>query len=154
MILEDKTLKKDMINIGFDNIIECRIMTPEIMNSDDDLLSCILGDERKLNCESLATRNEMFNFLEKRFGWRFNYWMEIIPDSENEIKRIHIIRPTRMQIQWEFNGKLIFKAGRYDILLITFLYMKKNERTKYREIFMYKNIFYNRRDLNPFYYFF
>ena len=84
-------------------------------DSDDDLLSCILGDERKLNCESLATRNEMFNFLEKRFGWRFNYWMEIIPDSENEIKRIHILRPTRMQIQWEFNGKLIFKAGRYDI---------------------------------------
>ena len=115
MILEDKTLKKDMINIGFNNIVECRIMTPEIMNSDDDLLSCILGDERKLNCESLATRNEMFNFLEKRFGWRFNYWMEIIPDSENEIKRIHILRPTRMQIQWEFNGKLIFKAGRYDI---------------------------------------
>ena len=117
MILEDKTLKRDMVNIGFDNIIECRVMTPEIMKNgdDDNLLLCILGDERKLNNESLITRNEMFNFLEKRFGWRFNYWMEIVPYSENEIKRIHIIRSTRMQIQWEFNGKLIFKAGRYDI---------------------------------------
>ena len=117
MILEDKTLKRDMVNIGFDNIVECRIMTPEIMKNgdDDNLLLCILGDERKLNSESLFTRNEMFDFLEKRFGWRFNYWMEIIPDSENEIKRIHIIRPTRIQTQWEFNGKLIFKAGRYDI---------------------------------------
>ena len=117
MISEDKTLKRDMINIGFDNIIECRVMTPEIMKNgdDDNLLLCILGDERKLNNKSLITRNEMFNFLEKRFGWRFNYWIEIVPYSENEIKRIHIIRPTRMQMQWEFNGKLIFKAGRYDI---------------------------------------
>ena len=117
MILEDKTLKKDMINIGFDNIIECRIMTPELMKNEDDdnLLLFILGDDSRLSTESLLTRNEMFNFLEKRFGWRFNYWMEIIPDSENEIKRIHIIRPTRIQTQWEFNGKLIFKAGRYDI---------------------------------------
>ena len=117
MILEDKTLKRNMVNIGFDNIVECRVMTPEIMKNgdDDNLLLCILGDERKLNSESLFTRNEMFDFLEKRFGWRFNYWMEIVPDSENEIKRIHIIRPTRMQMQWEFNGKLIFKAGRYDI---------------------------------------
>ena len=117
MILEDKTLKRDMVNIGFDNIIECRVMTPEIMKNgdDDNLLLCIFGDERKKNNESLITRNEMFNFLEKRFGWRFNYWMEIVPYSENEIKRIHIIRPTRMQMQWEFNGKLIFKAGRYDI---------------------------------------
>ena len=117
MIPEDKTLKRDMINIGFDNIIECRVMTPEIMKNgdDDNLLLCIFGDERKLSSDSLLTRNEMFNFLEKRFGWKFNYWMEIIPDSENEIKRIHIIRPTRMQTQWEFNGKLIFKAGRYDV---------------------------------------
>ena len=117
MILEDKTLKRDMVNIGFDNIIECRVMTPELMKNgdDDNLLLCIFGDECKLNNESLITRNEMFNFLEKRFGWRFNYWMEIVPYSENEIKRIHIIRPTRMQMQWEFNGKLIFKAGRYDI---------------------------------------
>ena len=117
MILEDKTLKRDMINIGYDNIIECRIMTPEIMKNGDDnnLLLFILGDDSRLSTESLLTRNEMFNFLEKRFGWRFNYWMEIIPDSENEIKRIHIIRPTRIQTQWEFNGKLIFKAGRYDI---------------------------------------
>ena len=117
MISKDKTLKKDMINIGFDNIIECRIMTPELMKNEDDdnLLLFILGDDSRLSTESLLTRNEMFNFLEKRFGWRFNYWMEIIPDSENEIKRIHIIRPTRIQTQWEFNGKLIFKAGRYDI---------------------------------------
>jgi hypothetical protein len=116
MIPVDKTLKRDMINIGFDNIIECRIMTPEIKNNkDDNLLLGIFGDDRKLSGETLATRNEMFNFLEKRFGWRFNYWMEIVPDSENEIKRIHIIRPTRIQMQWEFNGKLIFKAGRYDI---------------------------------------
>lgn len=116
MILKDKTLKKDMINIGFDNIVECRIMTPEIKNNkDENLLLDILGDDRKLSGDSLVTRNEMFNFLEKRFGWRFNYWMEIVPDSENEIKRIHILRPTRIQIQWEFNGKLIFKAGRYDI---------------------------------------
>ena len=116
MVLKDKTLKKDMINIGFDNIVECRIMTPEIMNNkDENLLLGILGDDRKLSTETLITRNKMFNFLEKRFGWRFNYWMEIVPDSENEIKRIHIIRPTRMQIQWEFNGKLIFKAGRYNI---------------------------------------
>ena len=117
MISEDKTLKRDMINIGFDNIIECRVITPEMMKNgdDDNLLLCILGDERKLNNESLITRNEMFNFLEKRFGWRFNYWMEIVPYSENEIKRIHIIRPTRIQTQWEFNGKLIFKAERYDV---------------------------------------
>ena len=116
MIPEDKTLKRDMINIGFNNIVECRIMIPEIMNNkDDNLLLCILGDESRLTNESLLTRNEMFNFIEKRFGWRFNYWMEIVPDSENEIKRIHIIRPTRIQTQWEFNGKLIFKAGRYDI---------------------------------------
>ena len=117
MILEDKTLKKDMINIGFDNIVECRVMTPEIMKNgyEDNLLLCIFGDESKLNSESLIIRNKMFDFLEKRFGWRFNYWMEIVPYSENEIKRIHIIRPTRMQTQWEFNGKLIFKAGRYDI---------------------------------------
>ena len=116
MIPKDKTLKRDMINIGYDNIVECRIMTPELMNNkDENLFLCILGDDRKLSGDSLVTRNEMFNFLEKRFGWRFNYWMEIIPDSENEIKRIHIIRPTRMQTQWEFNGKLIFKAGRYDI---------------------------------------
>ena len=117
MISKDKTLKKDMINIGFDNIIECRIMTPELMKNEDDdnLLLFILGDDSRLSTESLLTRNEMFNFLEKRFGWRFNYWVEIIPDSENEIKRIHIIRPTRIQTQWEFNGKLIFKAGRYDI---------------------------------------
>ena len=117
MILEDKTLKRNMVNIGFDNIVECKVMTPELMKNgdDDNLLLCIFGDERKLNSESLFTRNEMFDFLEKRFGWRFNYWMEIVPDSENEIKRIHIIRPTRMQMQWEFNGKLIFKAGRYDI---------------------------------------
>lgn len=116
MIPKDKTLKRDMVNIGYDNIVECRIMTPEIMNNkDENLLLGILGDDRKLSTETLITRNEMFNFLEKRFGWRFNYWMEIVPDSENEIKRIHIIRPTRMQIQWEFNGKLIFKAGRYDI---------------------------------------
>ena len=117
MILKDKTLKRDMVNIGFDNIIECRVITPEIMKNgdDDNLLLCILGDERKLSSDSLMTRNEMFNFLEKRFGWRFNYWMEIVPNSDNEIKRIHIIRPNRMQIQWEFNGKLIFKAGRYNI---------------------------------------
>ena len=116
MIPEDKTLKRDMINIGFNNIVECRIMIPEIMNNkDDNLLLCILGDESRLTNESLLTRNEMFNFIEKRFGWRFNYWMEIVPNSDNEIKRIHIIRPTRIQIQWEFNGKLIFKAGRYDI---------------------------------------
>lgn len=116
MVLKDKTLKKDMINIGFDNIVECRIMTPEIMNNkDENLLLGILGDDRKLSGDSLVTRNEMFKFLEKRFGWRFNYWMEIVPDSENEIKRIHILQPTRMQMQWEFNGKLIFKAGRYDI---------------------------------------
>ena len=117
MIPEDKTLKRDMVNIGYDNIIECRIMTPELMKNEDDdnLLLFILGDDSRLSTESLLTRNEMFNFLEKRFGWRFNYWMEIIPDSENEIKRIHIIRPTRIQTQWEFNGKLIFKAGRYDI---------------------------------------
>ena len=117
MISKDKTLKRDMVNIGYDNIIECRIMTPELMKNEDDdnLLLFILGDDSRLSTESLLTRNEMFNFLEKRFGWRFNYWMEIIPDSENEIKRIHIIRPTRMQTQWEFNGKLIFKAGRYDI---------------------------------------
>ena len=117
MMLEDKTLKKDMVNIGFDNIIECKIMTPELMKNgyEDNLLLCIFGDESKLNSESLIIRNKMFNFLEKRFGWRFNYWMEIVPYSENEIKRIHIIRPTRIQTQWEFNGKLIFKAGRYDI---------------------------------------
>ena len=116
MIPKDKTLKRDMINIGYDNIVECRIMTPELMNNkDENLFLCILGDDRKLSGDSLVTRNEMFKFLEKRFGWRFNYWMEIVPDSENEIKRIHIIRPTRMQTQWEFNGKLIFKAGRYDI---------------------------------------
>ena len=116
MILEDKTLKRDMINIGYDNIVECRIMTPELMkNKDENLFLCILGDDSRLSTESVLTRNEMFNFLEKRFGWRFNYWMEIIPDSENEIKRIHIIHPTRIQTQWEFNGKLIFKAGRYDI---------------------------------------
>ena len=117
MISKDKTLKRYMVNIGYDNIIECRIMTPELMKNEDDdnLLLFILGDDSRLSTESLLTRNEMFNFLEKRFGWRFNYWMEIIPDSENEIKRIHIIRPTRMQTQWEFNGKLIFKAGRYDI---------------------------------------
>jgi len=116
MIPKDKTLKRDMINIGYDNIIECKIMTPELMNNkDENLLLCILGDDRKLSGDSLVTRNEMFKFLEKRFGWRFNYWTEIVPDSENEIKRIHIIRPTRMQTQWEFNGKLIFKAGRYDI---------------------------------------
>ena len=116
MIPKDKTLKRDMINIGYDNIVECRIMTPELMNNkDENLFLCILGDDSRLSIESVLTRNEMFNFLEKRFGWRFNYWMEIIPDSENEIKRIHIIRPTRMQTQWEFNGKLIFKAGRYDI---------------------------------------
>jgi hypothetical protein len=116
MILDDKTLKRNMVNIGFDNIIECRIMTPEIMNNkDDNLLLNILGDDRKLNTDTLLTRNEMFNFLEKQFGWRFNYWMEIVPNSENEIKRIHIIRPTRQQVQWEFNGKLIFKAGRYNI---------------------------------------
>ena len=117
MILKDKTLKRDMVNIGYDNIVECRIMTPEMMKKEDDdnLLLCILGDERKLSSDSLMTRNEMFNFLEKRFGWRFNYWMEIVPNSDNEIKRIHIIRPNRMQIQWEFNGKLIFKAGRYNI---------------------------------------
>ena len=117
MISKDKTLKRDMVNIGYDNIIECRIMTPELMKNEDDdnLLLFILGDDSRLSTESLLTRNEMFNFLEKRFGWRFNYWMEIVPYSENEIKRIHIIRPTRMQTQWEFNGKLIFKAGRYDI---------------------------------------
>ena len=116
MILKDKTLKRDMIDIGYDNIVECRIMTPELMNNkDENLFLCILGDDSRLSTESVLTRNEMFNFLEKRFGWRFNYWMEIVPDSENEIKRIHIIRPTRIQIQWEFNGKLIFKAGRYDI---------------------------------------
>ena len=117
MISKDKTLKRNMVNIGYDNIIECRIMTPELMKNEDDdnLLLFILGDDSRLSTESLLTRNEMFNFLEKRFGWRFNYWMEIIPDSENEIKRIHIIRPTRIQTQWEFNGKLIFKAGRYDI---------------------------------------
>ena len=117
MISKDKTLKRDMVNIGYDNIIECRIMTPKLMKNEDDdnLLLFILGDDSRLSTESLLTRNEMFNFLEKRFGWRFNYWMEIIPDSENEIKRIHIIRPTRIQTQWEFNGKLIFKAGRYDI---------------------------------------
>ena len=117
MILEDKTLKKDMINIGFDNIIECKVMTPEIMKNgyEDNLLLCIFGDESKLNSESLIIRNKMFDFLEKRFGWRFNYWMEIVPYSKNEIKRIHIIRPTRMQMHWQFNGKLIFKAGRYDI---------------------------------------
>ena len=117
MILEDKTLKRYMVNIGIDNIVECRVMTPELMKNgdDDNLLLCIFGDESKLSNETLTTRNEMFDFLEKRFGWRFNYWMEIVPDSENVIKRIHIIRPTRMQMQWEFNGKLIFKAGRYDI---------------------------------------
>ena len=116
MIPKDETLKRDMINIGYDNIIECRIMTPELMkNKDENLFLCILGDDSRLSTESVLTRNEMFNFLEKRFGWRFNYWMEIIPDSENEIKRIHIIHPTRIQTQWEFNGKLIFKAGRYDI---------------------------------------
>ena len=117
MISKDKTLKRDMVNIGYDNIIECRIMTPELMKNEDDdnLLLFILGDDSRLSTESLLTRNKMFNFLEKRFGWRFNYWMEIIPDSENEIKRIHIIRPTRIQTQWEFNGKLIFKAGRDDI---------------------------------------
>lgn len=116
MIPKDKTLKRDMIDIGYDNIVECRIMTPELMNNkDENLFLCILGDDSRLSTESVLTRNEMFNFLEKRFGWRFNYWMEIVPDSENEIKRIHIIRPTRIQIQWEFNGKLIFKAGRYDI---------------------------------------
>ena len=116
MIPKDKTLKRDMINIGYDNIVECRIMTPELMkNKDENLFLCILGDDSRLSTESVLTRNEMFNFLEKRFGWRFNYWIEIIPDSENEIKRIHIIRPTRIQTQWEFNGKLIFKAGRYDI---------------------------------------
>ena len=56
MISEDKTLKRDMVNIGFDNIIECRIITPEIMKNgdDDNLLLCILGDERKLNSESRA----------------------------------------------------------------------------------------------------
>ena len=70
MISEDKTLKRDMVNIGFDNIIECRVITPEIMKKEDEdnLLLYILGDERKLNSESLITRNEMFNFLEKRFG--------------------------------------------------------------------------------------
>ena len=117
MIQEDKTLKRYMVNIGVDNIVECRVMTPEIMKNgdEDNLLLFIFGNESKLSNESLTTRNEMFNFLEKRFGWRFNYWMEIVPDSENEIKRIHIIRPTRIQTQWEFNGKLIFKAGRYDI---------------------------------------
>ena len=116
MISKDKTLKRDMINVGYDNIVECRIMTPELMkNKDENLFLYILGDDSRLSTESILTRNEMFNFLEKRFGWRFNYWMEIIPDSENEIKRIHIIRPTRIQTQWEFNGKLIFKAGRYDI---------------------------------------
>ena len=116
MIPKDKTLKRDMINIGYDNIVECRIMTPELMNNkDENLFLCILGDDSRLSTESVLTRNEMFNFLEKRFGWRFNYWMEIVPYSENEIKRIHIIRPTRMQMQWEFNGKLIFKAGKYDI---------------------------------------
>lgn len=116
MISKDKTLKRNMINIGYDNIVECRIMTPELMNNkDENLFLCILGDDSRLSTESVLTRNEMFNFLEKRFGWRFNYWMEIVPDSENEIKRIHIIRPTRIQTQWEFNGKLIFKAGRYDI---------------------------------------
>ena len=116
MISKDKTLKRNMINIGYDNIVECRIMTPELMNNkDENLFLCILGDDSRLSTESVLTRNEMFNFLEKRFGWRFNYWMEIVPDSENEIKRIDIIRPSRIQTQWEFNGKLIFKAGRYDI---------------------------------------
>ena len=88
MISKDKTLKRDMINIGYDNIVECRIMTPELMKNgdDDNLLLFILGDDSRLSTESLLTRNEMFNFLEKRFGWRFNYWMEIIPDSENETK--------------------------------------------------------------------
>ena len=39
MIPEDKTLKRDMVNVGYDNIIECRVMTPELMkNGDDDNL--------------------------------------------------------------------------------------------------------------------
>ena len=44
MILEDKTLKRNMVNIGVDNIVECRVMTPEIMKNgdDDNLLLCIL----------------------------------------------------------------------------------------------------------------
>jgi hypothetical protein len=115
-VLKDKTLKKNMVLIGFNNIIECRIMTKDIVNDkDENLLLALLGDETKLNIESLSTRNEMFNFLEKRFGWSFNYWMEIRPNTNNEIKRIHILRLSRQQFQWEFNGMLLFRAGKYDI---------------------------------------
>ena len=114
--IKDKTLKKDMMLIGFDNIIECRIMTKEFVNDENEnLLLAFLGDETKLNIESLATRNEMFDFLEKEYNWTFTYWMEIKPNTNNEIKRIHILRPSRQQFQWEFNGKLLFRAGRYDI---------------------------------------
>lgn len=117
MIRNDKSRTRDMIPVSFHNIVECRVMTPEYSNNiEENLLLNILGDESKLDGSSLATRNELFKFLEKNYKWLFNYWIEVRPNSENEIKRIHILNMNRIQMQWDCcNGALIFDAGRYDI---------------------------------------
>lgn len=117
MAIKETTLKKDMIMIGLGNILECRIMTPEfITNPDENILWFFLGDDEKLSQESINCRDELFHFLKTRYDYKYIYWIEIRPNTENQLKIIHIIRPDRLQYQWiDMNGIVTFKAGRYDI---------------------------------------
>ena len=107
----------DQIMIGVYNVLECKIMTPAYFNDiENNILMQILGDDDKLDQSTIATRNELFNFLNKTFNNTFIYWIEVRPNTDNQINKIHINNVKKPQMKFEdFCGVVAFKAGRYKV---------------------------------------
>ena len=107
----------DKVMIGVYNVLECRVMTPEYFNNlDENIMMQILGDDDKLDQNTIVTRNEMFNFLREKFNNVFVYWIEVRPNTPNEINKIHINDMRKQQMKFEdFGGVVAFKAGRYRV---------------------------------------
>jgi len=117
MAIKETSLKKDMKMISISNVLECRTMVPQsFFDPVENILTFFLGDDEKLTMDSINCRNELYEFLKTRYDYKYIYWIEIRPNTENQLKIIHIIRPDRLQYQWiDMNGIVTFKAGRYDI---------------------------------------
>lgn len=116
MAIKETSLKKDMKMISISNVLECRTMVPQsFFDPVENILAFFLGDDEKLTLDSINCRNELYEFLKTRYNYTYTYWIEIRPNTENQLKRIHILRPDRFQQRWEELEVVTFKAGRYDI---------------------------------------
>lgn len=113
--MKPRDLNDENTIIALNNIVECRFMTSQYFDDpNENLLKAFLGDDDRLDQTTIITRNELFNYLKTRFDYLYNYWVEIRPNTDNQVNKIHIIAADKRQDQWmDFNNIVLTETPGY-----------------------------------------